>query len=198
MQNQGAYWSRPVPLPLLPAVRPESPICKIMPSAFASANWCRWIRLQNLHNFRTNQFGFSLELYARKFQRESFYVQIFQNIEDRWNISRPPRSYWKIKVKVSSVSNLSIIWSYWTTKRSITETALFIDFVSSLFCMTQLGHWIDGNLQYDYLRSIILRIVFFRHCPNYLPSLPPIRATFTKIFPRWNSRFESQFWTKNT
>ena len=80
----------------------------------------------------------------------------------------------------------------------LSEVTLFIDFVSSLFCMTQLGHWIDANLQYDYLRSIILRIVFFRHCPNYLPSLPPIRATFTKNFPRWNSRFESQFWTKKT
>ena len=48
--DQVAYWSRPVPLPLLPAVRPESPICKTMPSAFAFTNWCANIKILKYFN----------------------------------------------------------------------------------------------------------------------------------------------------
>ena len=40
----------------------------------------------------------------------------------------------------------------------------------------------------------------FGHCPNYLnpPPITPIRATWSSFFGRQNSRFESQFRTKNT
>ena len=40
----------------------------------------------------------------------------------------------------------------------------------------------------------------FGHCPNYLdpPTMTPIRATLSSFFRSQNSRFESQFKTKNT
>ena len=40
----------------------------------------------------------------------------------------------------------------------------------------------------------------FGHCPNYLipPPMTPIRATWSSFFGSRNSRFESQFRTKNT
>ena len=40
----------------------------------------------------------------------------------------------------------------------------------------------------------------FGHCPNHLdpPPMTPIRATWSSFFGSRNSRFESQFRTKNT
>ena len=40
----------------------------------------------------------------------------------------------------------------------------------------------------------------FGHCPNYLipPPMTPTRATWSSFFGSQNSRFESQFRTKNT
>ena len=50
--------------------------------------------------------------------------------------------------------------------------------------------------------SIKKKTFSFGHCPNYLnpPPLPmtPIRATWSSFFGSRNSRFESQFRTKNT
>ena len=48
-------------------------------------------------------------------------------------------------------------------------------------------------------RSIEKKTFSFGHCPNYLtPPMTPIRATWSSFFGSRNSRFESQFRTKNT
>ena len=62
----------------------------------------------------------------------------------------------------------------------------------------------DGgdNKDYDEEREDINRkkTFSFEHCPNHLtpPPLTPIRATWSSFFGSRNSRFESQFRTKNT
>ena len=84
-------------------------------------------------------------------------------------------------------------------------------FLLSQYASTRRGARNTSQEQWIFIRQTFLAALLsedinnektfsFGHCPNYLtpPPMTPIRATWSSFFGSRNSRFESQFRTKNT
>ena len=111
-------------------------------------------------------------------------IHSFFQIIDRWlRLTLWNQYHWHVKISFLSFSI-----------GDKTTVSIFTFLLLSL----RLRYWIDGCIPSKGRRQW-KKTFSFGHCPNYLnPPMTQIQATWSSFFGSRNSRFESQFRTKNT